>query len=103
MGSIRWHEEYGALATVDAERLTGANHVVEQAIEVTPKLRSGSAREVDGAPFGVIGFAGAAVDGKHYTGVGDAAQSVVYEVDPETGAAVPTFTMDGYFYGLSRL
>lgn len=62
-----------------------------------------TAREVEGAPFGVIGFSGAAVDGKHYTGVGDAEQSVVYEVDPATGEAVEKFTMDGYFYGLSRL
>lgn len=58
------------------------------------------AREVEGLPFGVLGFPGAAADGRLYAGLGDTETSVIYEVDPETSTATERFTMDGYFYGL---
>lgn len=62
-----------------------------------------SAQEVDGLPFGVLGFEGASVDGQLYVGLGDTETSVIYAIDPETSSASEQFTMDGYFYGLSRL
>ena len=62
-----------------------------------------SAREVDGIPFGVLGFDGAAVDGLLYEGIGDTETTAIYEIDPETSEATERFTMDGYFYGLHRL
>lgn len=62
-----------------------------------------TAREVEGIPFGVLGFGGSSADGKLYVGLGDTERSVVYEVDPETSSASERLTMDGYFYGLYRL
>ncbi|MEN0061218.1 MAG: hypothetical protein AAGA48_03655 [Myxococcota bacterium] len=62
-----------------------------------------SAKPVANVPFGILGFQGASVDGKLYVGVGDTAQSTVYEIDSEAAAGTPRFEMDGYLYGLFGL
>lgn len=62
-----------------------------------------SARPVADVPFGILGFQGAAVDGKLHVGVGDPQRSVVYEVDADTAMGTPRFEMDGYLYGLFDL
>jgi hypothetical protein len=63
-----------------------------------------TAREVDGLPFAAIGFGGASMDGKLYSGESpDGSKSDVYETDPATNTGKLRFTMDGYFYGLCRL
>lgn len=61
------------------------------------------ATEVEGIPFGVLGFGGSAVEGNYYLGLGDTETSTVYELDPELGSASERFVMDGYFYGLFKL
>jgi len=63
------------------------------------------AREVDDIPFSAIGFDGSVIDGRLYTGesLDSGATSDIYEIDPDTNAARPVFTMDGYFNGLFRL
>ncbi|MGC3997086.1 MAG: hypothetical protein QM767_06015 [Anaeromyxobacter sp.] len=62
------------------------------------------AEEVDGSPFSVVGFTGAAMGGHLFTGESDdGATSQVYETDPVTNTASVRFTMDGYFYGLWTL
>lgn len=63
-----------------------------------------TAEEVQGAPFATLGFGGAALDGKLYSGESaEAATSAVYETDPDTNTSMLRFTMDGYFYGLYKL
>jgi len=63
-----------------------------------------AAHEVASLPFATVGFIDSAIDGKLLTGQSpDGANSVVYELDPATGAATRKFDMDGLFYGLQRL
>lgn len=63
-----------------------------------------TAREVDGLPFSAIGFKGAALEGRFYSGESpDGKTSDVYETDPATNKAVLRFKMDGYFNGLYKL
>lgn len=64
-----------------------------------------SAKEVGGLPFSSIGFSNSAFNGRLYVGeTQNAGQTTeVFEVDPETNQATPTFVMDGYFWGLFDL
>lgn len=64
-----------------------------------------TAEDVQGIPFGSIGFGGAPLDGKLYSGESppDGSTSDVYETDPDTNQARLRFTMAGYFDGLYKL
>ncbi len=62
------------------------------------------AEEVEGIPFSTIGFEGAMLDGRLYSGESlDNVTSDVYEIDPNTNRATLRFKMDGYFNGLYKL
>jgi len=63
-----------------------------------------TAQPVADIPFSALGFSAAAVAGKLYSPQSpDGANTVVYEVDPETGTAVQQFEMEGFMMGLERL
>ena len=63
-----------------------------------------TAVEVQGVPYSTLGFEGASVGGKLYSGESpDYTTSTIYEIDPVASTAVQKFTMDGLFYGLREL
>ncbi|AKV04182.1 hypothetical protein AKJ09_10845 [Labilithrix luteola] len=64
-----------------------------------------TAKEVEGAPFGSLGFTPVALEGKFYTGESqDKGKTTdVYEIDPETDKATIKFKTDGYFYGIFKV
>jgi hypothetical protein len=63
-----------------------------------------AAQEVKGAPFSMVAFGGARVDGKLYIGEAqDSASCTVYELDPKTTEATAKFKMAGLMRDLYRL
>lgn len=63
------------------------------------------AEEVEGVPFGALGFEGSPVDGGLFVGEStDAyATTTIYEIDPTTNTATERFSVDGLFYELAPL
>lgn len=59
-----------------------------------------TAVEVQGMPFGAVGFTSSVMGGRIYSGESANGVSTVWEIDPETNTGTPRFTIEGELYGL---
>lgn len=64
-----------------------------------------SAQEINGAQFSSIGFSGKASEGAYLIGesLDEGATSKVFRVDVASNTMAQAFTMDGYFYGATKV
>lgn len=64
-----------------------------------------TAQEITGSEFSAIGFSGKASEGSYLIGESfdKGATSTVFRVDVATNSMAPAFTMDGYFFGASKV